>query len=123
MGKHYAKELKEEVVKKYFNGEGTLNSLQKEYNISLKTIYHWLEKERLYHTQENDIKHKRGRTKEENEYFFPMDDSKTVLLIDKWKNEEALDIHHKSPMMKEIQKLREKYHLKMRVEKYKEWES
>ena len=66
MGKHYAKELKVEVVKKYFNGEGTLNSLQKEYNISLKTIYHWLEKERLYHTQENDIQHKRGRTKEEN---------------------------------------------------------
>ena len=66
MGKHYAKELKEEVVKKYFNGEGTLYSLQKEYNISLKTIYHWLEKQRLYHTQENDIQHKRGRTKEEN---------------------------------------------------------
>ena len=33
MGKHYSKELKEEIVKKYFNNEGTLNSLQKEYNI------------------------------------------------------------------------------------------
>ena len=33
------------------------------------------------------------------EYFFPADDSETVLLIDKWKNEEALDIHHKSEMM------------------------
>ncbi len=56
------------------------------------------------------------------EYFFPVDDNETVLLIDKWKNEEALDIHHKSEMMKEIAKLREKYGLKMRVERYKEWE-
>ena len=57
------------------------------------------------------------------EYFFPMDDSKSVLLIDEWVNEEALDIHHKSIMMQEIAQLREKYGLKMRVKKYKEWES
>ena len=36
---------------------------------------------------------------ERYEYFFPMDDDETVLLIDRWKNEEALDIHHKSEMM------------------------
>ena len=54
------------------------------------------------------------------EYFFPRDDPETVLLIDKWKNDEALDIHHKSPMMKDIAELREKYQLKMRVEKYRE---
>ena len=36
------------------------------------------------------------------EYFFPMDEPETVLLIDKWKDEEALNIHHKSFMMKEI---------------------
>ena len=53
------------------------------------------------------------------EYFFPMDDSETVLLIDRWKNEEALDIHHKSEMMKEIAELRNKYHLSMKVEKFK----
>ena len=52
------------------------------------------------------------------EYFFPMDDSETVLLIDKWKDEEALNIHHKSIMMEEIARLREKFELKMRVEKY-----
>ena len=57
------------------------------------------------------------------EYFFSIDDPETVLLIDKWKNEYALDIHHKSPMMKEIAELREKYHLKMKVEKYKEEEN
>ena len=51
-------------------------------------------------------------------YFFPMDDSETVLLIDRWKSEEALDEHHKSPMMKEIADLRDKYHLHMRVEQF-----
>ena len=56
------------------------------------------------------------------EYFFPIDDSETILLIDKWKDEEALDIHHKSEMMQEIAELREKYNLKMRVEKFKEWD-
>ena len=54
------------------------------------------------------------------EYFLPMDDPETVLLIDAWENEEALDFHHKSPMMKEIAALREKYHLKMRVHKFQE---
>ena len=52
------------------------------------------------------------------EYFFPMDDSETVMLIDKWKDEKALDNHHKSPMMQEISKLREKYKLSMKVEKF-----
>ena len=33
-------------------------------------------------------------------YFFPMEDEETVLLIDKWKDEEALDRHHKTDMMK-----------------------
>ena len=28
---------------------------------------------------------------ERYEYFFPMDDKETVMLIDKWKNQEALD--------------------------------
>ena len=45
------------------------------------------------------------------ECFFPMDDKETVLLIDRWKSEEALDAHHKSPMMKEIAELRDKYKL------------
>lgn len=57
---------------------------------------------------------------ERYEYFYPMDDSSTVLLIDRWKDEEALDIHHKSPMMKEIAELREKYKLSMKVEKFQE---
>ena len=51
-------------------------------------------------------------------YFFSMDDPETVLLIDRWESEEALDEHHKSPMMKEIADLRDKYHLHMRVEQF-----
>ncbi len=56
------------------------------------------------------------------EYFFPLDDNETVLLIDRWNNEEALDIHHKSEMMKQIADLRNKYHLSMKVEKFKSLE-
>ena len=53
-------------------------------------------------------------------YFFPMDDPETVLLIDRWESVEALDEHHKSSMMKEIAELRDKYHLHMRVEQFVE---
>ncbi len=56
------------------------------------------------------------------EYFFPMNDPETVMLIDRWKDEKALDLHHKSEMMKEIAELRKKYNLHMRVEKFKEIE-
>ena len=55
------------------------------------------------------------------EYFFPMDDLETVMLVDKWKDEESLEIHHKSKMMKEIAELREKYKLSMKVEKFTEF--
>lgn len=54
------------------------------------------------------------------EYFLPFDDPETVLLIDVWEDEKALDLHHKSPEMKEIAALREKYRLKMRVRKFNE---
>ena len=57
---------------------------------------------------------------EKYEYFFPKDDPETLLLIDRWKNSKALDIHHKSEMMKEIANLREKYNLSMKVEKFTE---
>ena len=52
------------------------------------------------------------------EYFFPANDAETVLLIDAWKNQEAIDIHHASPMMKKIAALRDKYDLHMKVERY-----
>lgn len=52
------------------------------------------------------------------DYFLPLADSETLLLIDSWENQEALDFHHASPMMKEIADLREKYDLHIRVEKF-----
>ena len=58
---------------------------------------------------------------EQYEYFFPMEDSETVLLVDRWKNQEALDIHHKSEMMQTIAELRKKYKLHMRVEKFRDF--
>ena len=52
------------------------------------------------------------------EYFFPMNDDETLLLIDVWENQKALDIHHETPMMSQIAELREKYNLTMKVERF-----
>ena len=52
------------------------------------------------------------------EYFFPMDDKETVLLIDGWIDQSSLDNHHASPMMAKISELRNKYDLHMKVERY-----
>ena len=52
------------------------------------------------------------------EYFCPMNDPETVLLIDSWENQEAIDAHHTSPMMATIAALREKYDLHMTAERY-----
>lgn len=91
----------------------------------------------IYYTSEGDNAKKfaeemvssgivnRVRAEEGNEryeYFFPMDDPQTVMLIDRWIDQAALDAHHKTPMMTEIAALREKYHLRMRVEKFTEAE-
>lgn len=53
------------------------------------------------------------------EYFQSLEDPDTILLVDSWENQEAIDIHHDSPMMKTIMELREKYDLHMTVERYK----
>ena len=52
------------------------------------------------------------------DYYYPKNDPETVLLIDSWADEEALDFHHRSPMMKQIAELRDKYDLHMRVERF-----
>lgn len=64
----------------------------------------------------DEIRKERGNLR--YEYFLPVDDGGTVLLIDSWENQQALDIHHKSPMMAKILELREKYDLNMEVERY-----
>lgn len=61
------------------------------------------------------------RTEDGNEgydYYLPLNDVDTVLLIDKWKDQKALDLHHASPMMSDIASLRDKYDLHMQVERY-----
>lgn len=64
----------------------------------------------------DDIRKEEGNLK--YEYFFPMNDTETVLLIDSWVDQRAIDIHHSSEMMKKIITLREKYDLHMKVERY-----
>lgn len=64
----------------------------------------------------DDIRREEGN--ERYEYFFPMDDEESVLLIDRWRNQEAIDMHHKSEMMEKISALRKKYNLKMKVDRY-----
>ena len=52
------------------------------------------------------------------EYYISMEDTETVLLIDSWEDQRAIDVHHASLMMKTIVELREKYDLHMTVERY-----
>ena len=64
----------------------------------------------------DEIKSKKGNLR--YEYFIPLNDNETILLIDCWENQEALDEHHKSETMNKIMKLRNKYDLHMKVERY-----
>ena len=52
------------------------------------------------------------------EYYASLDDSETILLIDSWTDQAAIDAHHASPMMVTIAVLREKYDLHMTVERF-----
>jgi len=52
------------------------------------------------------------------QYFQPLDDTETILLIDSWTNQAAIDAHHASPMMAQLAALREKYDLHMTVERF-----
>lgn len=52
------------------------------------------------------------------EYFLSMDDPETVLLVDSWESQRALDAHHESPMMQTIAKLRKKYDVHMEVQRF-----
>ncbi len=52
------------------------------------------------------------------QYFQPLDDPETVLLIDSWSSQAAIDAHHASPMMAQLAALREKYDLHMAAERF-----
>lgn len=53
------------------------------------------------------------------EYYIALADPETILLIDSWKDQGALDDHHASEMMGKISALREKYDLHMRAERFR----
>ncbi len=52
------------------------------------------------------------------QYFQPLDDPETILLIDSWTDQSAIDAHHASPMIAQLAELREKYDLHMRAERF-----
>ncbi len=52
------------------------------------------------------------------QYFQSLDDPETILLIDSWKDQAAIDAHHASPMMARLAALREKYDLHMTAERF-----
>ena len=60
---------------------------------------------------------------ERYEYFLSMSDPETVLLIDQWKDQDAIDRHHASAMMDEIARLRDRYDLKMTARRYRDDET
>ena len=52
------------------------------------------------------------------EYYQPLDDPNSIMLVDSWRDQAALDAHHASPWMARIAELRDRYDLHMRVERY-----
>lgn len=52
------------------------------------------------------------------EYYRSLEDPETILLIDSWTDQAAIDAHHASQMMATIAELREKYDLHMTVERF-----
>ena len=64
----------------------------------------------------DDIRNEPGNLR--YQYLTPLDDPETVLLIDSWTDQAAIDAHHASPMMQRIMELREKYDLHMTAERF-----
>ena len=52
------------------------------------------------------------------DYFIPQDDTQSVLLIDSWEDQEALNRYHNSPVMKKAEALRAKYQLERKAEMF-----
>ena len=52
------------------------------------------------------------------QYFQPLNDPETILLIDSWRDQKSIDAHHASPMMARLAALREKYDLHMTAERF-----
>ena len=63
-----------------------------------------------------DIRAEKGNLR--YQYFQPLDDPETILLIDSWTDQAAIDAHHATPMMARLAELREKYDLHMKAERF-----
>lgn len=64
----------------------------------------------------DSIRHEPGNLS--YDYFISLSDPETVLLIDSWESQKAIDAHHASPMMATLAKLRDKYDLHMKAVRY-----
>ena len=63
-----------------------------------------------------DIRAEKGNLR--YQYFQPLVDPETILLIDSWTDQAAIDAHHASPMMARLAALRVKYDLHMTAERF-----
>ena len=63
-----------------------------------------------------DIRAEKGNLR--YQYFQPLADPETILLIDSWTDQAAIDAHHASPMMARLAALRVKYDLHMTAERF-----
>lgn len=61
---------------------------------------------------------RREEGNERYEYFFSATDPETVMLVDQWRDQDAIDVHERSLMKKDVLELRKDYGLKMRIERY-----
>lgn len=52
------------------------------------------------------------------DYFIPQDDPQSVLLIDSWEDQAALNRYHQSPVMKKAEALRAKYQLERKAQMF-----
>ncbi len=52
------------------------------------------------------------------EFFTSVRDKETLLLVDRWEDDDALHYHHNSDEMKKIAELKDKYELELKVERY-----
>lgn len=51
-------------------------------------------------------------------YFSALGDDETVILVEKWESQRALDTHQASPAMSQIVRLREKHGVTSKVERF-----
>lgn len=54
------------------------------------------------------------------DYFFSAKDPETVLLVDAWKDQAALDAHHAADWMPKISALRDKHGLSIQAKRFRE---